>query len=240
MIPALEKAFPDYTIVVRPHPTESQEVYHDMAARCQRVKVTNEGNVVPWLLAAKALIHNGCTTGAEAYVMRVPAITYRASVHETYDFGFYRLPNLVSHVCLSFEELKLTLQKILNNELGPADGDDRKQFMAQHLAALDGPLACERIVDVLEDMAETWSEDSKPGFGSRFSAQVLSTGRTLIKRYKDSRPGSYNRPEFQKHRYPPITLNDMQERISRLRKVLSIREELKVEPVLKQFFHISA
>jgi len=240
MIPALEKAFPDYTIVVRPHPTESQEIYHDMAARCQRVKVTNDGNVVPWLLATRALIHNGCTTGAEAYVMRVPAITYRATINETYDFGFYRLPNLASHPCLSFGELQTTLQKILSNELGPADGNDRKQLMAQHLAALHGPLACEHIVDVLEDMAEKWSEESKPGIGARFSARALSTGRTLIKRYKDNRPGSYNRPEFQKHRYPPITLNDMQKRVSRFRKVLNIGEELKVEPVLDKFFHISA
>jgi surface carbohydrate biosynthesis protein len=239
MIPALEQAFPGHTIVVRPHPTEGPEIYHDMAARCQRVKITNEGNVVPWLLATKALIHNGCTTGAEAYVMRVPAITYRASIDERYDFGFYRLPNLVSHPCLSFDELQMTLQKILSNELGPADGEDRKELMAKHLAALDGPLACERIVDVLEHMAEKWSEDSKPGFAARFSARVVSTGRTLIKRYKDARPGSYNRPEFQKHRYPPITLDDMQERVSRLRRVLNIREDLKVEPVLDQFFHVS-
>jgi surface carbohydrate biosynthesis protein len=90
MIPALDIAFPDYNIVVRPHPTEGQKIYHDIASHCRRVEVTNEGNVVPWLLATKALVHNSCTTGVEAYVMGVPAITYRASINETYDFGFYR------------------------------------------------------------------------------------------------------------------------------------------------------
>ena len=63
MIPGLERAFPNYVVVVRPHPTENPAVYRDVASKCERVRVTNEGNVVPWLLATKALVHNGCTTG---------------------------------------------------------------------------------------------------------------------------------------------------------------------------------
>ncbi|MGD8447363.1 MAG: hypothetical protein PVI94_27935, partial [Desulfobacterales bacterium] len=61
MIPALDKAFPDHKIIVRPHPTENQQVYKDIAKDCNNVRVTNEGNVVPWLIATKAVIHNGCT-----------------------------------------------------------------------------------------------------------------------------------------------------------------------------------
>jgi surface carbohydrate biosynthesis protein len=239
MIPALDRAFPDYRIIVRPHPTESQQIYQDIAARCERVKVTNEGNVVPWLLATRALIHNSCTTGVEAYVMRVPALTYRASVNETYDFGFYRLPNLISHTCLNFEELEATLKKILNGELGPADGDDRKQLIAHYLAAQEGPLACERMMDVLEDIAGGRPKLPKPGMVARISGKSLWAVRTLIKRYKDSRPGSHNRPEFQRHRYPEISLQDMQARISRFKQVLNIGEDLKVKAVFDKFFRIS-
>ncbi len=111
LIPDLEKEFPSYTIVVRPHPTESQDIYNRIAAQCERVRVTNEGNVVPWLMATRALIHNGCTTGVEAFVMGVPAISYRATVNDFYDHGFYRLPNLLSHQCFDFEELSITLRK---------------------------------------------------------------------------------------------------------------------------------
>jgi len=66
LIPALEKEFPEYNIVVRPHPTENQEIYRNIAARCSRVRVTNEGNVVPWLMATQAVIHNGCPTGGRS------------------------------------------------------------------------------------------------------------------------------------------------------------------------------
>ncbi len=97
--------------MVRPHPTESHAIYHEIAARCERVRVTNEGNVIPWLSASKAVIHNGCTTGVEAFVMNIPAISYRATVNDYYDLGFYELPNRVSHQCFDFEQLRETLQE---------------------------------------------------------------------------------------------------------------------------------
>ncbi len=240
MIPALDAAFPHYHIVVRPHPTESQEIYHDIASRCQRVKVTNDGNVVPWLLATKALVHNSCTTGVEAQVMGVPAITYRASINETYDFGFYRLPNLTSHPCYNLDELIMNLKHILNGEFEPANGDDRQQLIRHYLAAQDGPLACERMVDVLEKISRNRKDAPKPGVGNHLSGWSLWALRTLIKRYKDSRPGSHNKPEFQRHRYPAVALNDMKERTSRFQQLLGYQNELKVERFSKQFFRISA
>ena len=239
MIPELDKAFPECHIVVRPHPTEGQGIYHDIAARCARVRVTNQGNVVPWLLAARALVHNSWTTGVEAYVMRVPAVTYRASVDETYDFGFYRLPNLISHTCFNIEELIVTLKMILSGKLGPADGDEREQLIEQYLTAHNGPLACERIVNVLEDIVDGRKELPKPDVSGRFFGLSLWAVRTLVKRYKDSRPGSHNRPEFQRHRYPEVSLENMQKRVNRFKKVLNIEDDIKVKPSFGKFFRIS-
>ena len=88
MIPALEKAFPNYTIVVRSHQVESQDVYLQIADRSQRAQVTNKLYVIPWLRASKALVHNGCTSSVEAYAMGVPAVSYRAVQNDIYDFGF--------------------------------------------------------------------------------------------------------------------------------------------------------
>ena len=39
LIPKLDRALPDHTIIVRPHPTENQQIYQQIAARCQRVHV---------------------------------------------------------------------------------------------------------------------------------------------------------------------------------------------------------
>ena len=239
MIPVLDKAFPDHHIIVRPHPTESQEIYGHIADRCERVSVTNEGNVVPWLMATKALIHNSCTTGVEAYVMKVPAITYRASIDETYDFGFYRLPNLISHPCFNLGELEASLKTILSGGHLPADGYDRQQLVEQYLAARKGPFACERMVDALEKLVQDESNSPDSGFGSHIAGWSLWAVRTMIKRYKDSRPSSHNKPEFQRHRYPEVPLSNMKERVARFQKLLGFSKQLKVERFLNQFFRIS-
>jgi surface carbohydrate biosynthesis protein len=239
LIPALEKAFPQFTIIVRPHPTENQEIYRTFASQCERVRVTNNGNVVPWILASQAVIHNGCTTGVEAYVLGVPAISYRATVDDYYDLGFYRLPNLLSYQCFNFVELRGTLEDILVGRLGPPDGDERATLINQHLEALDGPLACERMVDVLEGMMEGRLELPRPPLHNRLAGWSMSTIRTLIKRVKERLPGSHNRPEFQRHRYPEISFEEIRARLSWFQQVLGDSKELKVEQISQQFFEIS-
>jgi len=239
LIPSLEQAFPNYTIVVRPHPTEKQDTYHKIAAECERVQVTNEGNVVPWLMATRALIHNGCTTGVEAHVMGVPAISYRAPVNDYYDYGFYYLPNRLSHQCFDVEELRVTLGKILAGELGAADGEERKALIDRHLAGQAGPLACERMLDVLEGIMEGKIALSPPSVRDRLEGWSMSTVRTLIKRSKERLPGSHNRPEFQRHRYPEVSLAEMRRQTFRLQQILGNRKEPSVEQISGQFFRIS-
>ena len=239
LIPALEQTFPGYNIVVRPHPTENQEIYRQIAAGCERVEVTNEGNVVPWLMAAKALIHNGCTTGVEAYVMGIPAISYRAAVNDYYDYGFYRLPNLLSYQCFDFEELRLTLEKILAGELGAAGGDERQTLVDQYLTALDGPLACERIVDVCEKIRDEQSETAKPALRYHLRGQCMATMRTLKRKLKARLPGSRKKPEFHRHRYPEVPLEEIRARISLFQQVLGDSSELQVDQISDQFFRIS-
>jgi len=239
LIPALERSFPEYTIIVRPHPTENQEIYRNIAAQCKRVRVTNEGNVVPWILASKAVIHNCCTTGLEAYVMGVPAISYRATVNDFYDLGFYRLPNLLSHQCFDLDELRGTLGDILAGKLGPADGDERKELVSHHMVALDGPLACERIVDTCEQILNDGAELQKPALQYRLNRWYMAKGLGLINRYKSYLPGEFNKPAFQRHRYPGISIEELRARLSRFQHILGYTEELKVVEISDQIFQIS-
>jgi len=239
LIPSLERAFPDYTIVVRPHPTEKHEVYHEIAAQCERVRVTNEGNVIPWLMAAKALIHNGCTTGVEAYVMRVPAISYRATVNDYYDYGFYQLPNRLSHQCFNFEQLQATLMKIFSGELGAAEGKESKALADHHLAATNGPLACERIVEVIEKMTAGRFQLPNPTLINRMAGWYMATTRRLIKRLLSYLPDSHNRPEFHRHRYPGTSLEQMRERVSRIKKALGDSSVSQVDQISSEIFQIS-
>ena len=238
LIPELSRAFPAYNVVVRPHPTEGKEVYREIAARCDRVHVTNEGNVVPWLMAAKALIHNGCTTGVEAFQAGVPAISYRAAVNEDYDDGFYRLSNAMSYQCFNFEELCDKLKRIFSGETGPADGERRQKLIEQYLAARNGSLACERIVDVIEAMNASTGGEPDTGMLVNLKRMIVKKGLHFVRDIKSHLPGSHNRPEFQQHRYPRIPIDAIRDRLTRFQQLLGQEKILEVGPMMDQFFHI--
>ena len=238
MIPALDQAYPDHTIIIRPHPTENPQVYIDIANECQRVKVTNEGNVVPWLMATDVVIHNGCTTGVEAYMMEVPAISYRARINEKYDLGFYRLPNLISHQCFDIDQLQETLTKIIKGELGAASGDERRELVNHYLAAQEGPLACERIVDVLEKKMERQPELARPPLSDRLLGRGYATYRRLLKYVRKYWPGKHAPPEFHRYRYPGISLQELINRINKIQQVLGDTSKIKAEQISDQIFLI--
>jgi hypothetical protein len=135
--------------------------------------------------------------------------------------------------------LHLTLSKILAGELGAADGDERKTLVDQYLAAQDGPLACERIMDVCEEILDEQSEMSKPASSNRLKGHCIATMRTLKTKFKARLPGSRKKPEFHRPRYPEVSLAEIRARLSKFQQVLSDSRELYVEQVYDQFFRIS-
>jgi surface carbohydrate biosynthesis protein len=240
MIPALEKAFSDYTIVVRPHQVESQDIYAQIARGCQRVQVTNKYHVVPWLMASKAVILNGCTTSVEAYATGVPAISYRPVVNDEYDTGFYRLPNMLTHQCFDFDELRLTLGKILEGRLGLVNRDESKAIISHHLTKPVGQLACERIVNVLENILDDLAQSPKPSMTNRMTGRYKATKRRLRHQSKSRKAGSQKTLEHHLRKNPDISPDDLRIRIARFQRVLGEDRQLSVEQINANIFRIRA
>ncbi|HSM74396.1 MAG TPA: hypothetical protein VK852_07175, partial [Desulfobacterales bacterium] len=126
----------------------------------------------------------------------------------------------------------------LTREIGVADGADRSAAIARYLAARDGQLACERIVDVLAETAHNHARRPETPFIQQLHGRLWLTGRTLIKRAKARLPRSHNKPAFQRHRYPQISLDDIRSRIGRFQQLLGDESELRVEPLHGSFFQI--
>lgn len=76
MIEETAKEFPYLNIVIRPHPGENIRSYQQTFKQLQNVHVIHEGSIIKWLLAAKVIIHNGCTSGMEAFLLDKPVIAF--------------------------------------------------------------------------------------------------------------------------------------------------------------------
>jgi len=158
---------------------------------------------------------------------------------EEYDNGFYRLPNAVSHQCFNFEQMQDTLNQILTGKLETSDAGERKTMVEHYLASQSGPLSCERMVDVLESFATNENDHPGPSLVDRMQRKTIAEGYHFYKRLKPKLPGSHNRPEFQRHRYPSIPIETIKQKIERIQKIIKDNTRLNVTQLSDVLFRIN-
>ena len=234
MIPALEQALPGMTLVLRPHPSEHHGVYHELAGRCSRVRVMHQGNVLPWLLACRALVHNGCTTAVESYAMGIPAVTYLKTFNPEYDLDFQGLPNRLSVECRTLDELTSVLRDTVEGN-GPAYANaERDRLIDHYITARSGPLATERILDVLDATYRRADGLPRVSLPVRLRAGVATRLRALQKRTV-RQPGNYH-----DHRFPRMSTGDVAQRVERLGRTLGRFGKVRVQSRSEHLFDVFA
>jgi hypothetical protein len=63
-------------LVVRPHPSENHEMWKEWAKNQPNVIVESKGGANSWMMAADAVLHSGCTTGMEGFLLERPMIAF--------------------------------------------------------------------------------------------------------------------------------------------------------------------
>ncbi|WP_197030830.1 surface carbohydrate biosynthesis protein [Halomonas sp. BC04] len=94
--------FPDLKIVYRPHPSEDRSYYEKVFGGVENIFVDDEGSVGPWLIAAEAVIHDGCTTAIEATLSGTKVINYKPDSNERLDIW---LPNQLGIKASDYSEV---------------------------------------------------------------------------------------------------------------------------------------
>jgi surface carbohydrate biosynthesis protein len=69
--------FKDLTFVIRPHPNETGETWVKLLIeKFQNIKIIKSGSISDYIFNSELLIHSGCTSGIESYIMKKPSISY--------------------------------------------------------------------------------------------------------------------------------------------------------------------
>ena len=100
MVGRLAEHFPDRKVIVRPHPSERVETWHELARTRPNLAVTMEETAIDQAAGAALVVHNGCTTGLEAALIGRPVFAFTPATSLAYDV---ELPNSVS-TCFATEE----------------------------------------------------------------------------------------------------------------------------------------
>jgi hypothetical protein len=222
-------------VVLRPHPSESHQTWLDVAKNHPNLIITNDGNVHPWLMAAKVVVANGCTTLVESAILGTAGVNYEPVTVDEYDFPITRD---VSRRVFTLDELLSTVRAIVDGQMGPLDYETRKDAMEPHIAALEGRLAADRIVDALDDAGYLEKQPPAPPLQDRLSGWLHTQLRTVEKLINMRRPGHRNNITLHDHRYPGISAEEMLGVIGRFSQLLNRFEGIKVKKHSRHLYWI--
>lgn len=104
----------DRAIVIRPHPAERPEFWVTEFAKYPNVHIVPRSNPHPWIMAADAVVHTGCTTGLEASLLDKVAVNIMPSTHPVFD----RLVNHINPTFARWQDAAAALESYLAHKSG--------------------------------------------------------------------------------------------------------------------------
>ncbi|MFK7913830.1 MAG: surface carbohydrate biosynthesis protein [Pseudomonadales bacterium] len=212
MLPALAARVPNVNLILRPHPSESHEQWRELAAPYANVQVVNEGSVFPWLMAASAMIANGCTTTIESWMLQTPSIDYAPLTDARYDEP---LPQALGISCATVESLAELVLQAAAGTLAFRDDRVSRDAARQYFHALDGRFASDHMIDVLDDLGYRQAAPVPVAWRSRLLGRLHNRGRTATKRFNMGRVGHRNHISYHDHRFPAVSVPELRARIQR-------------------------
>jgi surface carbohydrate biosynthesis protein len=235
LMPTLASSFPQHTVILRPHPSEDHERWRRLTAAEDNVLVLHQGNVVPWLMAAEVLVHNGCTTAVEGALLGTPAVAFRPVQAECYD---YHLPNSLSVQTESVDSTLDAIKDVLHGRCRGIDDTTRSRILARHVDLRPGRLAADRIIDVLEADGYLSQRPPEPDRAIQIRSWCATQYRTAKKHFNRLRPHHRNGTAYLRHRFPPLGTEEVEHRLDRLRRRLNRFYGLKARPLGRDLFAI--
>ena len=231
VIPLLAKTFPSINIVIRPHPSENVENWQQNFANHKNIKVTNNGNVIPWIIGSKALISNGCTTAIEATILNKPTLGYYPITNDLIDD---KLPKAVCDIASSNQNLIEKIESILtiNNS-----NDNNYHLLSEHINSLEGDFATDKIVNTLFQHYTETSYTQRSTL-TRAPSVIHNNARTFVKNLKSKKSSHRNSTAYHKHRFPPINVDYIHERITRFQDLTGRFTNTNISQISEDIFEI--
>jgi surface carbohydrate biosynthesis protein len=230
---ALARALPKTSIVVRPHPAENPEPWQEIARNYPNLHVRHDGGIVPWLLGAKAIVHNGCTTAVEAAVMGRSAIAYMPIEDARFDI---QLPNALSRQAKSVDDLICQIRAEKTDNAAP----EYTPILQKYLSALDGALSCDRIVDRLFELDDRPVRRNLGSFLARVRGRIKASTRRRRKSLHHENVDHKNGARYSSHRFPAISEQEVHASISALRQCLGRFESVSASELRPNIFDLTS
>jgi len=220
--------YPDINIIIRPHPSENHDTWKTLMKEYPNVCVVYEGELTPWIISAKAIIHNSCTTGVEAALLNLKAIAYTPVDEPEFEAD---LPNQVSSAVSSEKEVIELIEQSPMEQPVPA-------ILEEYISSLSGPFACDRIAENIENLYKKRSSKDivkrKILFRNNPLTRIISAClKILYEIYNLIEGRAVFSPkqlkEYKKQKFERITTTECGNLLAEYRKLLHRFDEINID-----------
>lgn len=225
MIKELSKRYPNTNIVVRPHPSDKFSVYTRDLKGFKNVFIVHEGNVINWILASKLVIHSGCTTGVESFLLEKPVISYISTAEDKYD-----LPNELSIKVYNLKNLFYIIDHNVENYLFSRNAfneNKKRQLLLRH-ALVKGKFAYENII----------TELNKVNLYNRRKEININSPDFLYKLNAEMNRKIYRDNTIVKQKFPSLSKEEIEHFFNKLNKIENINRKITVRKLHDKLFEI--
>jgi hypothetical protein len=130
------------------------------------------------------------------------------------------------------------VDRALRGALAPdaSEAAARRKLLAQHVTAVEGRLAADRVVDALEEF--TAAPLRRASALDRVRGRLGTLHRRRRKLAEARRPGTRNHPAYVSHVFPGVAPQDVAARITRFRALLGRFERVEVRALEPEIFEL--
>jgi surface carbohydrate biosynthesis protein len=158
----LARQFPALDFIVRPHPTESPDLWRQLLRPRENLSIKSEGSISPWIRHARVVVNHGCTSALETALSGVPLVSYEPAINHNSDLVF---PKRLGLCARTYDELETAVSEVVCSKHRNTTSSDLA-VLSTRLAAITGRFAAERIVDIWDALdnpllrkGDLWSDE---------------------------------------------------------------------------------
>ena len=226
-LPALARALPDTTIVLRPHPVENLESWKELLSPFPNVRVIRQGGVIPWILASRILLHSNSTTGLEACLLGscpVAYVPFTSPRHES------PLPNGVSLTATTENELVELISGILSGSV--PDTSSQEAFLNRYIHRTDDLLTGHFL-----NRAEELLDRTAPSLTMNFATRAYLLARHVSKAMRRG----HARDTHRRNIYPDTEPEEIASRARLLARCIGAEcaERITVRPIVSNIYEMT-
>ena len=212
-----------YKIILRPHPTENTNLWKIFLNGVPNVEIIKDDSISYWVNNSFAVMHHCCTTAFEGILARKPVISYVPFNPK----HTKKLPSNISLKVKSLKKLSKTINTIFSQSKLINQRNRNKSFpkIVRNKIYIDKKeLAAGKIINEWEKLGDENLSRSNNWFLFKLSLKIMKLNGILGGFFKKFINNNFQKRE--NFKFPKFNEKSVNEKISKLQKVLDISEQI--------------